>query len=354
MKKILLFATAVAGFTVSAMAQEGSVKTTTVQYQVPTCTNCRTTTTVATTYPEVYVQQPVVMQEVEAKPVVMKRTVEEKKCVVCKKNGDLAIRNPIFVLKKGQFSFQNVSGTFREPKRDRERGGTVMENRGWQWADQLSYGITDRFYVSVFGGHHHSTPKTNQWHRYQEQIKKRRPSHATERVTHTDRYDVTGGLYYHLLDFCHFDAIVGYEHSWGRVKTTSGIKGKKTKRDRTNSLMAGPTVTLGSNWGWFTPNITMAYRWTGVHTYKGNSEKKKWVKDEVYYLVPGVYIQPSKYFAFDFSWEKTEHQDAQWNFGADFYPYKNIALGAQVNVRRPTSDPMRMIGGSVVGKIVFS
>ena len=353
MKKILLFATAVAGFAMSAMAQEGSIKTTTVQYSVPTCTNCRTTTTVATTYPEIYVQQPVAVQEVEARPVVMKRTVEEKKCIVCKENNELGIRNPLFVLKQGQFSFQNVTGFFREPKHDSKNGGTYMENHGWQWTDTLSVGITDRFYVSIFGGHHHAMPKTNQWHRYQEQQRKKNPQHLTERVIHTDRYDVTGGLYYHLLDFCHFDAIIGYEHSWGRVKTTSGVKGAKTKRDRTNSLLAGPTVTLGSTWGWFTPNITMAYRWTGVHTYKKDSKKKKWDKDEVYYLVPGVYIQPSKYYAFDFSWEKTEHQDAQWNLGVDFYPYKNIVLGAQLNASRPTKDPMKMMGVSVAGKIVF-
>ncbi len=359
MKKLLLFATAVAGFAVSAAAQDGSVKTTTVQYQVPTCTNCRTTTTTTMVYPEQKpvvvesVPQSVVMQDVEARPVVMKRTVEEKKCATCKKNGDLAIRNPLFVLKEGQISFQNVTGFFREPKRHWPRKGPndyKMENHGWQWADTLAFGVTDRFTVSIFGGHHHSVPKTTQWK--SDENGRWRHGHG-ERPPHIDRYDAGVGLYYHLIDTCHFDAIVGYEHAWGRVKTISGIMGEKKSEKRTNSLMAGPTITVGSNWGWFTPKMTVGYRWSGSHVRKPGKEHKSWDKEHSMHFIPGVYIQPSKYYAFDFYWDKVEKQEAQWNAGIDVYPYKNVVIGAQVNLIRPTHSPMYMMGVSLVGKIVF-
>jgi len=353
MKKVLLFATAIVGFAASAVAQDGMVKTTTVQYQVPTCTNCRTTTVTSTVYPEPQpvvaepVPQSVVMRDVEARPVVMKRTVEEKKCVTCKKNGDLAIRNPLFVLKQGQISFQNVTGFFREPKRHVPRAHPDlyrMENHGWQWADTLSYGVTDRFTLSLFGGHHHSVPKTNQW---------RQAYGTTERVRHIDRYDVSFGLYYHLIDTCHFDAILGYVHTWGRLKNTYGPLGGKKIQKRTTTLMAGPEITVGSNWGWFTPRFTFGYRWSGSHVKKPGEDHKAWDKEHTMHFVPGVYIQPSKYFAFDFYWDKVEKQDAQWNAGIDFYPYKNLVIGAQVNLIRPTHSPMYMMGASLVGKIVF-
>ena len=353
MKKVLLFATAVAGFAVSAVAQDGSVKTTTVQYQVPTCTDCRTTATTTVVYPE---QKPVVtesvlMQNVEARPVVMKRTVEEKKCVTCKKNGDLAIRNPLFVLKEGQWSFQNVTGFFREPKRHMPKYPSDykrMENHGWQWSDTLSYGVTDRFTVSIFGGHHHSVPKTTQW-KSDENPRWR----WGERPQHTDRYDASLGLYYHLIDTCYFDAILGYTHTWGRLKTTTGLVGEKKIKKRTTTLMAGPEITVGSNLGWFTPRMTFGYRWSGSHIKKKGEDHKSWDKEHTMHFVPGVYIQPSKYFAFDFYWDKVEKQDGQWNAGVDFYPYKNVVVGTQLNLIRPTHSPMYMYGISFVGKIVF-
>lgn len=357
MKKLLLLASALASFSVVAEAQEAAtIKTTTVQYQVPTCTNCRTTTQIRTTYPE---PAPVcnTCQQAVAQPVMMKK--KEKKSIKCSDNHELGIRNPLFVLKQGQFSIQQVDGVFKEPKRQLKsidpltgKKNVKGEYRGYQAYGRVVYGLTDKWYVQAFGGKKYTIPKTSQYRKMQAEIaeKQGRPELAHGPIPHESGYDANVGTYYHILDLCHLDAIVGIEGTWHREKTKTGDQVR-----RINGWGWAPTVTLGSTWGWFTPYITAAYRWDHTHAVKDQiTGKKEWVDSHGYYINPGIYIQPSKWYAFDFNMQKQEHEDdEQYNVGIDFYPYKNIALGAQFNSRRPFSNPMHMYGVSGVAKIVF-
>ena len=352
MKKTLLLATALTCFAGASMAQE--VKTTTVQYQVPKCTNCRTTTTVSTTYPEPEPVCDTCQQPVVAKPVLLKKTQQKTLKVDCHDNHELGIRNPLFTLKEGQFSFQTLGGLFKEPKRkldSYDAGGNrnfQMENVGWQWADRLAYGITDKWSVQIFGGHKFSRPKTSQYRFAQEDPYSPGYQVGTG-IPHSNGYDLAGGTYYHLLDFCHFDAIVGLEGGWHREKSKQG---KNVKR--INGWSIGPAATIGANVGWFTPYVSGSYMFTHTHDYKTKeSEKKEWIDDEVYTITPGIYIQPSKWYAFDLNINKVEHKAGQWNAGVDFYPYKNVSVGAQFNARRPFEHPMQMFGVSADAKIVF-
>ncbi|MBQ3695678.1 MAG: hypothetical protein II938_01740 [Alphaproteobacteria bacterium] len=351
MKKFLLVASALAGFTTMAQAQEATtVKTTTVQYQVPTCTNCRTTTQVKTTYPE---PEPVctTCEPVVAQPVMMKR--KEKKKILCRDNHELGIRNPLFVVKEGQLSIQQVDGVFKEPKRTHKRPNpatgerhTLIENRGYQAYGQVVYGITDRWSVKAFGGKKYSIPKTSQ---YRAMMEEAFGDDHYAAIPHTSGYDANLGTYYHVLDLCHLDVILGIEGTWHREKTKRGDEVK-----RVNGWGWRPTVTIGSNWGWFTPYVTASYVFDHTKVIKNAvTGKKGWEDDHKYIVNPGIYIQPSKWYAFDFSVNKPEDQTAQWNAGVDFYPYKNIALGAQFNARRPFRDPMHMYGVSGVAKVVF-
>lgn len=349
MKKFLLFASALAGFSVMAQAQEATtVRTTTVSYSAPTCTNCRTTEQVQTVYPEPACDtcaQPV------AQPVRMKRT--EKKSILCRNNHEFGIRNPLFTLKEGQLSIQQVDGVFKEPKRRKKRVNpatgerdTIIENRGYQAYGRVMYGITDRWSVQVFGGHKYSIPKTSQ---YRAMMKEMTGDDHFAPIPHMDGYNASLGTYYHILDLCHLDMIVGVEGMWHREKTTQG---KRVKR--INGVAWQPTVTIGSNWGWFTPYVTAAYKWDHTKALKDpDDEKKKWIKTDGYMVNPGIYIQPSKWYAFDFNVEKPEDVTAQWNAGVDIYPYKNIVFGAQFNARRPFRSPMHMYGVSGVAKVVF-
>ena len=341
MKKILLFASALAGFSAIAQAQEATtVKTTTVQYTVPTCTNCRTTTQTKTTYPE---PEPVctTCEPVVAQPVMMQR--KEKKSVVCNDNHDLGIRNPLFTLKEGQLSIQQVDGVFKEPKRAHKRRNAagekvmIMEHRGYNAYGRVMYGLTDKWSVQLFGGKKYSTPKTSQY-----------KTHRGSPVPHSSGYNASLGTYYHLIDLCHLDMIVGVEGMWHREKTKTG-----NHTSRVNGLAWQPVVTIVSNWGWFTPYIIASYQWDHTKDVKKNSTKKTWIKSDGYLVNPGIYIQPSKWYAFDFNVDKPEDRSAQWNAGVDFYPYKNFVLGAQFNARRPFRHPMQMYGVSGVAKIVF-
>ena len=335
MKNILFFATALVGFSVSVVAQE--VKTTTVEYQTPTCTNCRTTTTVTTTYPE---QQPVA-QPVVAKPVVMRQPEDHRRLELgCTKNCDLGIRNPLFVLKQNQVSFQAGGGLYKEPKHTigYEEGEPIeeMERVGWNWLGRLGYGITDRWSVEVFGGHHFWRHKTSQYRVY-----------SDGPVPHHNDYDALIGTRYHLLDLCHFDLIVGVEGGWHRYKEKIG-----SFTSRENGWNLGPTATAGFNFGWFTPYVNANYKYTNTHVQK-TEKKKKWHDSETYFVQPGLYFQPSKYVGFDFNLQKEKDKKTQWNAGIDIYPYKNVTFGAQLNAKRPFHDPMSMYGISGDMKVVF-
>lgn len=359
MKKFLLIATALAGFASVAQAQEATtVKTTTVQYPVSTCTNCRTTTQVRTVYPE---QKPTCSTCAQAAMVPVMR--ERKGCPNCKSNHEYGIRNPLFVLKEGQFSLQEVGSLYKEPKRkDKPQSkyyGEKIEKGEWRGYDahmRVAYGITDRWSVQALGGKQYHIPKTDQW-----RAAARAESEAlgidppiTGPIPHESSYDVTVGTYYHVLDLCHLDVIVGLEGTWHRhkVKTGDNIK-------RINGWSWDPTVTIGSTWGWFTPYLIANYTWDHTKADKKNGKGevvgKTWKREHGYFVQPGLYIQPSKWYAFDFSWQKLEnaHIKPQWNAGIDFYPYKNITFGLQFNARRPYADPMDMFGASADFKVVF-
>lgn len=357
MKKLLLLASALTGFAVVAQAQEATtVKTTTVQYQVPTCTNCRTTTQIMTTYPE---PEPVctTCQPAVAQPVVMKRKEKKKLRVKCHENNDLGIRNPLFVLGEGQLSIQQVDGVFKEPKRTLKSRDPLTgeknvkgEYRGYQAYGRVAYGITDKWYVQAFGGKKYTIPKTSQYRAYLEEVSRRAHVPVVNGpIPHESGYDANLGTYYHILDLCHLDMIVGLEATWHREKTKTGDHIR-----RINGWGWDPTVTIGSNWGWFTPYVTASYMWDHTKAIKDEvTGKKHWVDSHGYYVNPGIYIQPSKWVGFDFNIQKQEHEVGQWNAGVDFYPYKNIALGVQLNARRPFKHPMHMYGASAVGKVVF-
>ena len=357
MKKILLFATALTGFAVVAQAQEATtIKTTTVQYQVPTCTNCRTTTQVRTTYPE---PEPVceTCQPVVAQPVVMKKKEKKRVGLKCHDNHDLGIHNPLFVLREGQFSIQQVDGVFKEPKREIGKDPATGEKhyrigtRGYQAYGRVAYGLTDKWSVQVFGGHKYSAPKTNQYRAFQREQAEAagHPELGYGPIPHSNGYDAALGTYYHLLDLCHFDAIVGVEGNWHREKTKTG----KDVR-RVDGYKAGPTATIGFNLGWFTPYVSASYKWGRHEVVKDEKTgDKKWERDHNYWVNPGIYIQPSKWYAFDVNVDKTEDLPHQWNAGVDIYPYKNIVVGAQFNTRRPLKHPMDIFGVSGIAKIVF-
>ncbi len=355
MKKLLLLASTLAGFTVVAEAQEATtIKTTTVQYQVPTCTNCRTTTQVRTTYPEPEPVCNTCAEPVVAQPVMMKK--KEKRRVKCNDNHELGIRNPLFVLREGQFSIQEVDGVFKEPKRKLKSIDPLTgeknikgEYRGYQAYGRVVYGITDKWHVQLFGGKKYTIPKTSQYRKMQEEIAHITGEKGDTHIPHESGYDANIGTYYHVLDLCHLDVIAGIEGTWHREKTKTGSQIR-----RINGWGWDPTVTIGSNWGWFTPYITAAYRWDHTHIVKNKTTgKKEWEDTHGYYINPGIYIQPSKWYAIDFNVQKQEHEEEQYNLGVDYYPYKNIALGVQVNTRRPFGDPMHMYGVSGVAKIVF-
>ncbi len=349
MKKLLLLASALTGFAFVAEAQEATtIKTTTVQYQVPTCSNCRTTTQVRTTYPE---PEPVcnTCQQVVAQPVVMKKKEQKKVGIKCHENSELGIRNPLFVLKEGQFSIQQVDGVFKEPKGRKgeppaPRGTVYGEYLGYSAYGQVVYGLTDKWSLHILGGKTYSRPKTKQYRAAQ--IAQGQPPAP---IPHSSSYDATLATYYHVLDLCHLDVLLGVEGTWHRLKTKMGDLIR-----RVNSWGAGPAVKVGSNWGWFTPYVNASYMW-GRHQNIVDPEtgKKEWDDNDGLWVNPGLYIQPSKWYAFDFSVDKTEHRKEQWNAGFDIYPYKNIVFGAQFNSRRPFKHPMDMFGVSGVAKVVF-
>jgi len=357
MKKLLLLASALAGFTAVAQAQEATtIKTTTVQYQVPTCTNCRTTTQVRTTYPEPEPVCETCSEPVVAQPVMMKK--KEKKHIKCNDNHELGIRNPLFVLREGQLSIQQVDGVFKEPKRELKsidpltgKKNVKGEYRGYQAYGRVVYGITDKWHVQAFGGKKYTIPKTEQYRKMLIEQSKRKGIDPPIKgpIPHESGYDANLGTYYHVLDLCHLDVIAGIEGTWHREKTKTGSQTR-----RINGWGWDPTVTIGSNWGWFTPYVTAAYRWDHTRVVKDQvTGKKEWKDSHGYYVNPGIYIQPSKWYAFDVNMQKQEDEKEQWNAGIDVYPYKNIAFGVQFNARSPFKRPMEMYGVSGVAKVVF-
>jgi len=342
MKKLLLLASALTGFAFVAQAEEATtIKTTTVQYQVPTCTNCRTTSEVRTVYPE---QKPVCTTcGVSPQPILAQEPAPASSCT--EDNHKLGIRNPLFVLKKDQWMARQTAGVFKEPKHySKEAHDDIAENRGGSFHSRLAYGITDRWSAYIFGGTEYVTPKKSSFPKEQWVL----PPPAGGYHTHV--YRASAGTEYHLLDLCHFDAIVGLSGTWRRVDTQYRNGSKAVKN---NGYTITPTVKLGAPIGWFTPFIEASYIWDNLNKKQG--EKKTWERTHGYYINPGVYFQPSKWvgFSFDFQkWEKSDNKP-QWNVRADFYPYKNVSLSLQLNARRPFKDPMDMYGAAADFGIVF-
>lgn len=354
MKKFLLFASALAGFAVVAQAQEATtIKTTTVQYQVPTCTNCRTTTTTSTTYPEPEEVCETCVQPVVAQPVKMKR--KEKRKLICNDNHELGIRNHIFTLREGQFSMQEVLGIYKTPKRPThvavsakhpDGKDNLIERRGYNEHMTVVYGITDRWSIQALGGKNYSIPKTSQ---YRDYMNERWGDRYARPIPHSSGYNVNLSTKYHVLDLCHLDVFLGVQGMWNRNKSKQG----ETVR-RENGYGWGPTATIGSNWGWFTPYVSGAYNWNRVKAFKGpDTSEKHWVSSDGWYVNPGIYIQPSKWVGFDFNVQKNEEEDAYWHAGVDFYPYKNLVFGVEAQARRPFRHPMHMYGVAGMAKIVF-
>lgn len=341
MKKLLLFASALTGFAFVAQAEEPTtITTTTVQYQAPTCTNCRTTTQVRTVYPS---EQPTCSTCGGVVQPVLVKDSQKEIAVPCSDNHELGIRNPIFTLKQGQILARQTGGVFKEPKHyDKAYKDDVAENRGGSLHTLLSYGLTDRWSISAWGGKEYSSPK-----------KKSFPKDYNRPMPHRSTYDVDVATEYHVLDLCNFDAFLGVGGEWHRNKNKIG---KQVRR--VSGLDWGPTGKVGLTLGWFTLFAQGSYTWDHTHnkTYRKNEDtKKSWKRTHGYYINPGVYFQPSKWFGLDFDYQKRERSVAkpQWNVRADFYPYKNVSFSLQANARQPYKHPMQMYGAAADFGIIF-
>ena len=351
MKKLLLFASALTGFALVAQAEEPTtIKTTTVQYSVPTCTNCRTTTEVRTVYPE---QQPVCTTcgTPAAEPVVMVKDSQKQLDVPCADNHELGIRNPLFTLKQGQIMGRLTGSLYKEPKRRTPPKGDnrrdLVENRGSTLSGRLTYGLTDKWSISAWATKGFVTPK------------KKSVDAETWYLDgyHQSEYRAHLATEYHLLDLCHFDLFVGLEGQMNQDRIEYRSERNGSKRFKTNGYGWSPTIKAGFPIGWFTPYIQAAYSWDRHQEvdYTSATNKKSWKKTHGYYVNPGLYFQPSKWVGFDFNYQKWEKSSTkpQWNARVDFYPYKNVSISLSASAKEPTKHPMQMYEGTLDLGIVF-
>ena len=361
MKKLLFIVSALTGFAVMAEAQEATtVKTTTVQYQVPTCTNCRTTTQVKTVYPE---QQPAPVCTTCAQTVVAQPVVEEHRelKVPCHDNHELGIRNPLFTPKQGQVMAVGFGGIYKAPRQTKDYSD--YEQRGWMNRGKLVYGLMDRWTVALWGGKEYVVPKKSQWIANRKAYWKKMypPPYYTEDeydvlarsegTPHNSKYDVNLSTEVHVLDLCHLDAFLGVQGQWHRHKTKQGSKVK-----RVNGLAWGPTAKIGVNFGWFTPYVLASYTWDHTKDFVDeNRTSKSWTRSHGYTFNPGIYIQPSKWFGMSFDVVKVENSvfKPEWRTGFDFYPYKNVALNLLFTSHRPLHNPPQQYGVQAGAAIVF-
>ena len=345
MKKLLLLASALTGFAFVAQAEEPTtIKTTTVQYQVPTCTNCRTTTQVRTVYPS---EQPTCSTCAAGMQPILVKDSQKEIAVPCSNNHELGMRNPIFTLKQGQILARETGGVFKEPKHySKARKDEIAENRGWSLNTLLSYGLTDRWSISAWGGKRYSVPK-----------KKSFPDDYPYPMPHRSNYSVHAATEYHVLDFCNFDAFLGVGGQWHREKEKAG-----ERVTRVSGLRWGPTGKLGLTLGWFTLFAQGAYEWDHTHEKdyqkelrEGTPLEKSWKRTHGYYINPGIYFQPSKWFGLDIDYQRYQRDKfkPQWNVRADFYPYKNVSFSVQGNAKQPYKHPMQMYGVTADVGIIF-
>ena len=321
-------------------------KQTVVRYNVPTCKNCQTTTTVNRVVGDT--AEPV-MAPVPCSTCNKCTTcggvapapapVAQKSCVF--DNHKYAIGNPLFVLKEGQFSSNTVAGYWTQPKKITYDGTYDAEGNkngylrgrfdGWSAVEQVMYGITDWLAFRVQGGYHTDRPKKSTWNLI--------PNHGP--VEHHYSYEGTVGLQAHALDFCNIDLIVGVDATLGRA----GYK-KGGCKDWENYKLVTPYAILG---GQITKYVT-PYLQAG---YIFAVDTKKELADDAYVLQPGFYIQPSKYWAIHPYITKTEHSKPEWNLGLDFYPYQNLVIGIEGMAQSMTNDPMDRYGVSGHIKMTF-
>ena len=313
-------------------------KQTVVRYNVPTCENCKTTTTVTRTGAKV--EQPACATcntcPTCAAPVVapVKR---EKSCVY--NNHEYAIGNPLFVLKQGQISTEAVGGYFVNPKGARKGPGGAPSGRYQQWdaAGRIMYGLTDWLSVKAQGGYWAGRYNTKQW-----------KSQETVRVPHESSYSGTVGLEAHALDFCNLDLLVGVEGTWGESRY------KDENCDLKDDFATiTPYATLGLQvTPYVTPYIQAGYSFLLHPSHSYNAAKDR-NEDDRYILQPGLYIQPSKYWAIHPYIVKERYEKPEWNLGLDFYPYKNLVFGVEGSAVSWTHNPMDMFGISGHLKMVF-
>ena len=339
MKKILLFATALC-LSVSATAAEnaGTVKQTTIRYNVPTCENCKTTT-----YKEVVRPQPVMPVRPIAQPVAKPCTTcgapyARPAGMPCVDNNDLGITNPLFFVKPGQTSSESIVSLWKQPKgaykEDGEKSGEI---RGYDVAERIYAGLYDRLALHLEAGFAFQAPKTEQF-----------KADVGSPVPHHSSYDGTVGLTYHLIDTCIFDMMVGVDGTWGRAVLKYG-----DEKDGVNFTVVTPNVMMGFRLGYLTPYLRASYDFAHSKDHDLNIDS--------YRLIPGLYFQPNKYFAVNASLDKIKHKKKprngehkdQYTIGLDVFPYKNVAIGAEATLVKPFNHPMYTFGGSGHVKILF-
>ncbi|MBP5344444.1 MAG: hypothetical protein J6Y85_05185 [Alphaproteobacteria bacterium] len=330
MKKFLLFATSLC-LAASAMAAEqgaGTIKQTTIKYNVPTCENCKTTT-----YEETYRSgKP---RPPMARPAPCATCAAEKPCAKSEDgtcaNKNLGIANPLFFVKPGQVSSETIGSVWKAPKGAEKNaaGEKSGESRGYDVAERIYYGLYDRLALHLEGGYAFQAPKTKQYKAW-----------MGAPVPHYSSYNGTVGLNYHLIDKCPLDLIVGLDGTWGRAVYKQG-----DIKDGVNYTRITPNARLGVHVGYVTPYLVASYSFAHSHD--------KGLAEDFYHIAPGVYIQPSKYFAFDVNAEKIEHEKWQYNAGIDVYPYKNMAVGIQLHAVKPFDHPMYTYGAGAHVKFVF-
>ena len=340
-------------------------KQTVVQYNVPTCENCKTTKTVKQVVkaPVKPVKQVVIRAEEPTPPQPPKTVVrsqnvktntatyssytknssytaqnQQKKSPVYKKPA-YAVGNPLFFTKKGEFVSDTAVGTFVVPKgglkkeHDPETGELIQNGRWYQWqvAERIFYGITDWLSFKLQGGYMSYRPDTKQYKASEE---------YDGAVPHKRSFDNTFGLQAHALDFAYLDMVIGTDFTWGKA---TDKKGSEENSARYKFLT--PYALLGIRMGFLTPYIQASYnRFIGT---------TKAVKQDSYQLQPGVYIQPSKYFAIHPYLSKIEHDRPQWNLALDGYPYQNVMVGVEGTAVSLDKHPMRMYGFSARLKVKF-
>ena len=244
-------------------------------------------------------------------------------------------------MKKGQFSSDTVGGYLVQPKKitydgtyddDGNPNGVVRGRQDqWQVAEQLMYGLTDWLSLKLQGGYWSSKVKKSTY----------RLVYKTGEPPHLSSYDATIGLQAHALDLCNLDVIVGVDATWGKEK----YRKDSCDLSETYKLITPYAIVGGQITPYVTPYVQAGY------SFAVNTDKD--LKDDVYQLKPGFYIQPSKYWAIHPYINKVEDKKPEWHLGLDFYPYQNLVVGVEGTAVSWTHSPMDLYGVSGRIKMTF-